>query len=255
VRHAERWLQSQFTAAHHQNFNEVNNAAGDGSCARSTRSVEKEARREPASMSFSQGAVHAMRNIQSSTPDRRQRNRSTTGISTSASRSQLARDGRAILRDADRWSFAEVEKKIADFGKKRAQDGKLPIEELTGPAHILDSNGGYRLDDLHTDHQPAAAAILGVHATRPTVRERPSSDPAGNYSRFLDHPAIVGRSEACFACGGRQGSAGRPRAVLLISKACGMPQSLDVVVIGGRPWRLARDPRGAARTKTACIDD
>src|SRR5229473_2210184 len=45
-----------------------------------------------------------------------------------------------ILRDADRMSFAEVEKKIADFGK-RAQDGKLTIEELTGGTFSI-SNGG-----------------------------------------------------------------------------------------------------------------
>src|SRR5207247_1390594 len=45
-----------------------------------------------------------------------------------------------ILRDADQMSFAEVEKKIADFGK-RAQDGKLTIEELTGGTFSI-SNGG-----------------------------------------------------------------------------------------------------------------
>src|SRR5258708_20375017 len=47
-----------------------------------------------------------------------------------------------ILRDADRMSFAEVEKKIADFGK-RAQDGNLTIEELTDGTSSISNGGGF----------------------------------------------------------------------------------------------------------------
>ena len=60
-----------------------------------------------------------------------------------------------ILRDADQLSFAEIEKRIADFGK-RAQDGKLGIEELTGGTFSISNGGVLRLDALHADHQPAA---------------------------------------------------------------------------------------------------
>jgi 2-oxoglutarate dehydrogenase E2 component (dihydrolipoamide succinyltransferase) len=45
-----------------------------------------------------------------------------------------------ILRNADQMNFADVEKQISDFGK-RAQDGKLTIEELTGGTFSI-SNGG-----------------------------------------------------------------------------------------------------------------
>src|SRR5215467_16153268 len=41
-----------------------------------------------------------------------------------------------ILRDADQLTFADIEKKIADFGK-RAQDGKLTVEDLTGGTYTI----------------------------------------------------------------------------------------------------------------------
>ena len=45
-----------------------------------------------------------------------------------------------IIKDADLLSFAEIEKKIMDFGE-RAQDGKLSVQELTGGTFTI-SNGG-----------------------------------------------------------------------------------------------------------------
>jgi 2-oxoglutarate dehydrogenase E2 component (dihydrolipoamide succinyltransferase) len=70
-----------------------------------------------------------------------------------------------ILRDADQLSFAEIEKRIAEFGK-RAQDGKLGIEELTGGTFSI-SNGGVFGSMLSTPIiNPPQSAILGIHATR-----------------------------------------------------------------------------------------
>ena len=60
-----------------------------------------------------------------------------------------------ILRDADQMCFAEIEKTIADFGK-RAQDGKLADR---GPdrRHLLDlQRRRVRLDAVDADHQSAA---------------------------------------------------------------------------------------------------
>ena len=45
-----------------------------------------------------------------------------------------------ILRDADQMSFADIEKKIAEYGSK-ARDGKLSMDELTGGTFSI-SNGG-----------------------------------------------------------------------------------------------------------------
>jgi 2-oxoglutarate dehydrogenase E2 component (dihydrolipoamide succinyltransferase) len=70
-----------------------------------------------------------------------------------------------VLRDADQMGFADVEKKIAEFGK-RAQDGKLGIEELTGGTFSI-SNGGVFGSMLSTPIiNPPQSAILGIHATK-----------------------------------------------------------------------------------------
>jgi len=100
-----------------------------------------------------------------------------------------------VLRDADQLSFAEIEKKIADFGK-RAQDGKLAIEELTGGTFSI-SNGGVFGSMLSTPIiNPPQSAILGIHATRdrPVVEDgqiviRPINYLALSY----DHRIIDGR--------------------------------------------------------------
>ena len=105
-----------------------------------------------------------------------------------------------ILRDADRMSFADIEKKIADFGK-RAQDGKLGIEELTGGTFSI-SNGGVFGSMLSTPIiNPPQSAILGVHATkdRAVVENgqiviRPMNYLALSY----DHRIIDGREAVLF---------------------------------------------------------
>jgi len=70
-----------------------------------------------------------------------------------------------VLRDADRMSVAEIEKKIAEYGEK-ARDGKLSLEELTGGTFSI-SNGGVFGSMLSTPIiNPPQSAILGVHATK-----------------------------------------------------------------------------------------
>ncbi|MEO7127583.1 MAG: 2-oxo acid dehydrogenase subunit E2, partial [Rhodoferax sp.] len=70
-----------------------------------------------------------------------------------------------IVRNADQMSFADIEKKIAEYGAK-ARDGKLSIEELTGGTFSI-SNGGVFGSLLSTPIiNPPQSAILGVHATK-----------------------------------------------------------------------------------------
>jgi 2-oxoglutarate dehydrogenase E2 component (dihydrolipoamide succinyltransferase) len=70
-----------------------------------------------------------------------------------------------ILRNADQMSFADIEKKIAEYGAK-ARDGKLGIEEMTGGTFSI-SNGGVFGSMLSTPIiNPPQSAILGVHATK-----------------------------------------------------------------------------------------
>ena len=100
-----------------------------------------------------------------------------------------------ILRDADQLTFADVEKKIADFGK-RAGDGKLGLEELTGGTFSI-SNGGVFGSMLSTPIiNPPQSAILGVHATKDravvengAIVVRPMNYLALSY----DHRIIDGR--------------------------------------------------------------
>jgi 2-oxoglutarate dehydrogenase E2 component (dihydrolipoamide succinyltransferase) len=100
-----------------------------------------------------------------------------------------------ILRDADQLSFAEIERRIADYGA-RATQGRLAIDELTGGTFSI-SNGGVFGSMLSTPIiNPPQSAILGVHATRdrPVVEDgqiviRPINYLALSY----DHRIIDGR--------------------------------------------------------------
>ncbi|WP_415834878.1 2-oxoglutarate dehydrogenase complex dihydrolipoyllysine-residue succinyltransferase, partial [Bordetella bronchialis] len=100
-----------------------------------------------------------------------------------------------ILRNADQLSIAEIEKTIADFGR-RAGEGKLGIEEMTGGTFSI-SNGGVFGSMLSTPIiNPPQSAILGIHATkeRPVVENgqiviRPINFLAMSY----DHRIIDGR--------------------------------------------------------------
>jgi 2-oxoglutarate dehydrogenase E2 component (dihydrolipoamide succinyltransferase) len=70
-----------------------------------------------------------------------------------------------ILRNADLMSIADIEKAIVDFGK-RAKDGKLTLEDLSGGTFSI-SNGGVFGSMLSTPIiNPPQSAILGVHATK-----------------------------------------------------------------------------------------
>ena len=100
-----------------------------------------------------------------------------------------------ILRNADQLSFAEIELKIAEFGKK-AKEGKLGLDDMTGGTFSI-SNGGVFGSMLSTPIiNPPQSAILGVHATKDRavvengqVVVRPINYLAMSY----DHRIIDGR--------------------------------------------------------------
>ena len=105
-----------------------------------------------------------------------------------------------IIRDADKLSFADIEKQISDFGA-RAKVGKLTMEELTGGTFTV-SNGGVFGSMLSTPIiNPPQSAILGIHATkdRAVVENgqiviRPMNYLAVSY----DHRIIDGREAVQF---------------------------------------------------------
>jgi 2-oxoglutarate dehydrogenase E2 component (dihydrolipoamide succinyltransferase) len=105
-----------------------------------------------------------------------------------------------VLRDADALSFAEVEKGIAELGKK-ARDGKLSIADLSGGTFTI-SNGGVYGSLMSTPIlNPPQSAILGMHKIqqRPMVvageiKVRPMMYLAVSY----DHRIIDGREAVLF---------------------------------------------------------
>ncbi len=100
-----------------------------------------------------------------------------------------------ILRNADQMSIADIEKTIADFGK-RAGEGKLGIEEMTGGTFSI-SNGGVFGSMLSTPIiNPPQSAILGVHATKErAVVEKGQIviRPINYLAMSYDHRIIDGR--------------------------------------------------------------
>jgi len=73
-----------------------------------------------------------------------------------------------VLRDADRLSFAEIEKRIGDFGR-RARDGALKLEELSGGSFTI-TNGGIYGSLMSTPIlNPPQSGILGMHK----IQDRP----------------------------------------------------------------------------------
>jgi 2-oxoglutarate dehydrogenase E2 component (dihydrolipoamide succinyltransferase) len=105
-----------------------------------------------------------------------------------------------VVRNADALSFAEVEKKIAELGK-RARDGKLAIEDLTGGTFTI-SNGGVYGSLMSTPIlNPPQSGILGMHKTmqRPVaVGESIALRPMMYLALSYDHRIIDGREAVTF---------------------------------------------------------
>lgn len=167
ARIAERLLQSQSTNAILTTFNEVNMAPVMEMRKKFQDQFTKEHGVKIGFMSFFvKAAVHALKkfpviNASVDGNDVVYHGYFDIGIAVGSPRGLVV----PILRNADQMSFAEIEKKIAEFGKK-AQDGKLGIEEMTGGTFSI-SNGGTFGSMLSTPIiNPPQSAILGVHATK-----------------------------------------------------------------------------------------
>ena len=194
---AERLLQSQANAAILTTFNEVNMQPVMDLRARYKDRFEKEHGARLGFMSFFvKAAVYALKkfpavNASIDGYDIVYHGYYDIGVAVASPRGLVV----PIVRDADRKSMADIENEIADFGR-RAQDGKLGIEELTGGTFSI-SNGGVFGSMLSTPIiNPPQSAILGVHATkdRPVVENgqiviRPMNYLALSY----DHRIIDGR--------------------------------------------------------------
>jgi len=197
ARVAERLLQSQATNAILTTFNEVNMAPVMDMRKRFQDKFEKEHGVKIGFMSFFvKAAVAALKkypvlNASVDGNDIVYHGFFDIGIAVGSPRGLVV----PILRNADQMSFADIEKKIAEYGTK-ARDGKLSMDELSGGTFSI-SNGGVFGSMLSTPIiNPPQSAILGVHATKDRavvengqVVVRPMNYLAMSY----DHRIIDGR--------------------------------------------------------------
>ncbi|WP_293005824.1 2-oxoglutarate dehydrogenase complex dihydrolipoyllysine-residue succinyltransferase [Nitrosomonas sp.] len=194
---AERLVESQSTAAILTTFNEVNMQAIIDLRTRYKTEFEKEYGVKLGFMSFFVKAVIAalkkypVVNASVEGNEIIYHDFYDIGIAVGSPRGLVV----PIIRDADRLTLAEIELQIADFAK-RAQNGKLGIEELSGGTFSI-TNGGVFGSMLSTPIiNPPQSAILGIHATkeRPVVENgqiviRPMNYLALSY----DHRIVDGR--------------------------------------------------------------
>jgi 2-oxoglutarate dehydrogenase E2 component (dihydrolipoamide succinyltransferase) len=197
ARIAERLLQSQQTNAILTTFNEVNMAPVMEMRKKFQDKFEKEHGVKLGFMSFFvKAAVHALKkypvlNASIDGNDIIYHGYFDIGIAVGSPRGLVV----PIIRNADQMNFAEIEKKIAEFGQK-AKDGKLGLEDMTGGTFSI-SNGGVFGSMMSTPIiNPPQSAILGVHATKDRavvengqVVVRPMNYLAMSY----DHRIIDGR--------------------------------------------------------------
>jgi 2-oxoglutarate dehydrogenase E2 component (dihydrolipoamide succinyltransferase) len=167
ARIAERLVQSQSSAAILTTFNEVNMQPVIELRKKYAERFEKEHGVRLGFMSFFvKAAVHALKkypivNASVDGNDIVYHGYFDIGVAVGSPRGLVV----PIIRDADQLGFAAIEKRISEFGKK-AQDGKLALEELTGGTFSI-SNGGVYGSMLSTPIiNPPQSAILGVHLTK-----------------------------------------------------------------------------------------
>ena len=197
ARVAERLLQSQSTNAILTTFNEINMAPVMDMRKRMQEKFEKEHGVKLGFMSFFvKAAVHALKkfpvlNASVDGNDIVYHGYFDIGIAVGSPRGLVV----PILRNADQMSFADIEKKIAEFGVK-ARDGKLGIEEMTGGTFSI-SNGGTFGSMMSTPIiNPPQSAILGVHATKDRAMVENGQvvvRPMNYFAMSYDHRIIDGR--------------------------------------------------------------
>jgi len=197
ARVAERLLQSQSTNAILTTFNEINMSPVMEMRKRMQERFEKEHGVKLGFMSFFvKAAVHALKkfpvlNASIDGNDIVYHGFFDIGIAVGSPRGLVV----PILRNADQMSFADIEKKIAEFGVK-ARDGKLGIEEMTGGTFSI-SNGGTFGSMMSTPIiNPPQSAILGVHATKDRAMVENGQvvvRPMNYFAMSYDHRIIDGR--------------------------------------------------------------
>jgi 2-oxoglutarate dehydrogenase E2 component (dihydrolipoamide succinyltransferase) len=199
---AERLKEAQNTAAMLTTFNEVDMSQVLAVRSRYKESFEKKHGVKLGFMSFFvKAAVLALKeipavNAQIDGDDIIYKNHYDIGVAVGLEQGLVV----PVVRDADQLSFAEIEARIADFGR-RARDGKLTLEELEGGTFTI-SNGGVYGSLMSTPIlNPPQSGILGMHK----IEERPvviagkiEIRPMMYLALSYDHRIVDGREAVTF---------------------------------------------------------
>jgi 2-oxoglutarate dehydrogenase E2 component (dihydrolipoamide succinyltransferase) len=121
-----------------------------------------------------------------------------------------------VVRDADRMGFAEIEKAIADFGR-RAREGALKLDELTGGTFSITNGGTYGSLMSTPILNPPQSAILGMHKIQDramVVGGKIESRPMMYLAVSYDHRIVDGREAVSFLVRVKEGVED-PRRLLL----------------------------------------
>lgn len=199
---AKRMVEAQHTAAMLTTFNEVDLSEVMSLRKRYKEKFEKEHGTKLGFMSFfSKAAVEALKkfpviNASVEGDDIVYHDYFDIGIAVSSERGLMV----PVVRDVDRLSFADVEKAIAELGRK-AREGTISMDDLTGGTFTI-TNGGVFGSLLSTPIlNPPQSAILGMH----TIQERPMvvdgavlPRPMMYIALTYDHRIIDGREAVQF---------------------------------------------------------
>ena len=105
-----------------------------------------------------------------------------------------------VLRNADQLGFAEIEKRIGDFGK-RVRDGQLKLEEMAGGSFTITNGGVYGSLMSTPILNPPQSGILGMHK----IQERPmvvngkiEARPMMYLALSYDHRIVDGKEAVSF---------------------------------------------------------
>ncbi len=202
ARIAQRLLEAQSTQALLTTFNEVDLTATQELRARYKERFEKEHGVKLGFMSFFvKASIEALQkfpvlNASVDGSDMIYHEYYDIGVAVSTDRGLIV----PIVRDADAKSFAVIEKEVADYAR-RARDGSLAIEDLTGGTFTI-TNGGVFGSLMSTPIVNAPqSAILGMHK----IQERPmvlggqiTARPMMYLAVTYDHRIIDGREAVQF---------------------------------------------------------
>ena len=199
---AERLKEAQNTAAMLTTFNEVDMSAVMELRKRYNETFEKKHGVKLGFMSiFVKAAIVALKeipavNAEIDGDDVIYKNHYDIGVAVSAPQGLVV----PVVRDADAMSFADIEKAIAALGRK-ARDGKLSLEELSGGTFTI-SNGGIFGSLMSTPIlNPPQSGILGMHKIQPrpmAVDGKVEIRPMMYLALSYDHRIIDGREAVTF---------------------------------------------------------